>query len=157
MPRPPQIPPSWVEYAGEWFHPSRLPLAARQGAVIQPEPGRALEPSAQTQERRPGGLEGSDRGKATTGGNPTRHKRSRSAKPVVCVQLISVRKRLADEHDNLRIGFKSLIDAIAAWLGLDDADGRVLWEIRQIQGRKEGTIVVVSLHPKSEKTVLHPP
>jgi hypothetical protein len=101
-------------------------------------------------------LEGSDRREATTGANPTRHKRRRAAKPVVCVQLISVRKRLADEHDNLRIGFKALIDAIAAWLGLDDADGRVLWEIRQIQGRKEGTIMVVSLVQKSLKSVLHP-
>lgn len=66
-----------------------------------------------------------------------------------------MRKRLADEHDNLRIGFKSMIDSIAGWLGLDDADGRVQWEIRQIQGRKEGTIVVVSLAQKSEKSVLH--
>ena len=145
MPRPPQIPPSWVEYAGEWFHPSRLPLAARQGAVVQSDSGRALEPRTEAQERRPGSLEGSDRGKATTGGNPTRHKRRRSAKPVICVQLISVRKRLADEHDNLRIGFKSLIDAIAGWLGLDDADGRIRWDIRQIQGQNEGTIVVVSI------------
>ena len=151
MPRPPQIPPSWVEYAGEWFHPSRLPLAARQGTVIQQDPGRALEPSAQAQERRPGSLEGRDKGKATTGGNPKRHKRRRSAKPVVCVQLISVRKRLADEHDNLRIGFKSLIDAIAGWLGLDDADGRIRWDIRQVQGANEGTIVVVSLAEKSKK------
>jgi hypothetical protein len=151
MPRPPQIPPSWVEYAGEWFHPSRLPLAARQGAVVQSDPGRALEQSAEAQERRPGSLDGSDRRKAATPGDSTRHKRRRSAKPVVCVQLISVRKRLADEHDNLRIGFKSLIDSIAGWLGLDDADGRIRWDIRQIQGQNEGTIVVVSLENKSKK------
>ncbi len=155
MQRPPQIPPSWVAYAGEWFHPSRLPLAARQGGVVQPDQGRALEQGAQTHEAGQGCVASRDRGKAATGGDPTRFKRRRSAKPVVRVQLISVRKRLSDEHDNLRIGWKALIDAIAGWLGLDDADGRVRWEVRQIQGENEGTIVVVSLVKKGEKRVLH--
>jgi hypothetical protein len=34
---------------------------------------------------------------------------------------------MLDEHDNLRLACKSVVDAIAEFLGIDDRDGRVTW------------------------------
>ncbi len=39
------------------------------------------------------------------------------------------------DDDNLAGGFKAARDAIAQWLGVDDADPRVTWECRQEPGK----------------------
>jgi len=64
--------------------------------------------------------------------------------PVLRVALVSLRRRLVtDATDNLPTGFKGLRDAVAASLGVDDADSRVAWEYRQVQtSGREGTVVV---------------
>ncbi|MCZ7635727.1 MAG: hypothetical protein M5U12_06595, partial [Verrucomicrobia bacterium] len=50
------------------------------------------------------------------------------------------------DGDNLIAGCKHLRDAIAAWLGVDDADAQVAWEYAQIATRGiEGVAVSISL------------
>lgn len=46
-------------------------------------------------------------------------------------------KRMDD--DNLQAGLKSVRDAVAEWLGLDDADERVWWRYCQVIERKRST------------------
>ena len=48
------------------------------------------------------------------------------------VLIISIRQRLLDD-DNLCAGAKPLRDAIAARLGVDDADKRIKWEYQQLE------------------------
>lgn len=36
-----------------------------------------------------------------------------------------------DAHDGLPASCKPVIDAVATWLGIDDADPRVTWQVRQ--------------------------
>lgn len=50
------------------------------------------------------------------------------------VTLTRIAPRAIDQHDNLRAGFKSAVDAIAWWLGVDDADPRVVWRYAQSRG-----------------------
>lgn len=151
MQRPPQIPPHWIPYEGQWYHPSRLPLGARPVGQSEPNQGGTLERNGASREGGSPRLGGSGGGKAATQGNRGRYRRQRTAKPIVRVLIVAVRRTLGDEEDNLRSGFKPLIDAIAAWLGLDDSDGRIKWEIRQVQGGPPGTFVAVSLIPKTQK------
>lgn len=63
---------------------------------------------------------------------------------VVCrVSIISCRRRLLD-YVNLVAGAKGLQDAIAADLGVDDADPRVEWEFLQVKTAGcQGTIVTL--------------
>ncbi len=41
-----------------------------------------------------------------------------------------------DKHDNLRGSLKAPVDAVAEWLGRDDADPSITWEYGQRQGDK---------------------
>ena len=60
------------------------------------------------------------------------------------VFIVSIRKKLVDEHDNLRTGAKPLVDTISATLGFDDADPRISWEYGQIKTTgKPGTIIKI--------------
>jgi hypothetical protein len=54
-----------------------------------------------------------------------------------------------DEHDNLRLAAKSVIDAIAEYLGADDRDQRITWNYSQIVTR-EREIVVTRKGPVSQ-------
>lgn len=68
-----------------------------------------------------------------------------------CISLIQVRRRLLDEHDNLRISTKPTVDAITKWLGFSsDGDPLLRWEYGQIvTAGDEGMIVKIeSLKPK---------
>jgi hypothetical protein len=47
------------------------------------------------------------------------------------VRCHTPRSRIRDEHDNLRTAFKHVVDAIAAYFGIDDSDKRVRWEYAQ--------------------------
>jgi len=53
--------------------------------------------------------------------------RGRKARVVICVKIISIRKREAD-LDNIVAGAKPLRDAIAKSLGVDDGHKRIRWE-----------------------------
>jgi hypothetical protein len=68
------------------------------------------------------------------------------AKPVpalpVTVTLTRVSPGKLDEHDNLPSAFKHIVDALAAWLGLDDSDPRVTWRYAQ-QKCKRGDFGVI--------------
>lgn len=66
------------------------------------------------------------------------------ARVVHHVTIISMRRKLADAHDNLRTGAKPLADCIASYLGLDDADPAITWEYGQlVTTGPEGTIVKI--------------
>jgi len=83
------------------------------------------------------------------GGGRRRAKRTRpgpntsEAEPIVQVCILCIRQKRLDD-DNLANGCKSLRDAIAAWIGIDDGDLRIAWEYRQIISKPVGTIVIVS-------------
>lgn len=47
------------------------------------------------------------------------------------VKLTRYGVRYLDEHENLRSGFKYVVDEIARIIGVDDADPRVTWEYAQ--------------------------
>lgn len=65
--------------------------------------------------------------------------------PTVVVLFERVAPRALDSHDNLRMGLKACADAVADWLGLDDADERLRWEYRQTRGGERQYAVRVSL------------
>jgi hypothetical protein len=55
---------------------------------------------------------------------------------------------MLDEHDNLRIALKTVVDAIAEWLEVDDRDERIRWLYSQ-QITRETKIVQTSRGPVS--------
>ena len=73
-----------------------------------------------------------------------RHPRASHGRPTVT--LIVHRRQLLPDHDNLVGGCKHLRDAIAAWLGLDDADDCIRWEYHQIStSGPQGVAVTIAL------------
>lgn len=74
--------------------------------------------------------------------------RSRSKRGVGFVITITSYSRRVTDDDNRSVGAgsaKNLRDAIAASLGVDDADKRLKWEYRQQQtAGAEGTLVTIS-------------
>jgi hypothetical protein len=63
------------------------------------------------------------------------------------VIILSLRVRAITDHDNLVGGAKHLRDAIAAEMGLDDADSEIEWIYTQAvvpKKRDEGTIVRIT-------------
>lgn len=61
----------------------------------------------------------------------------------VCVLIIGVRQRPLDD-DNFQAGCKNLRDSIAASLGCDDGDKRLLWQYAQVvTAGNEGTVVLI--------------
>lgn len=62
------------------------------------------------------------------------------------VTIVSFRRRLISDQDNLVAGAKALRDAIARWLNVDDADRVVRWEYGQVQtAGEEGTVVRIEI------------
>lgn len=55
--------------------------------------------------------------------------------PVVC-RVTRRSTGVLDSHDNLPSAFKNVIDEVAKWLGIDDADPRVRWEYAQEKCKK---------------------
>jgi hypothetical protein len=63
---------------------------------------------------------------------------------VTLTRIISPRGRFLDAHDNLRDGFKSIVDGIADALGVNDGDlTRVKWEYAQMHGDDWGVHVEI--------------
>ncbi len=58
------------------------------------------------------------------------------------ITLISCRRKLLDAHDNLPYAMKPICDAIAASIGLDDADPRIQWQYEQILTKGEPGVLV---------------
>lgn len=60
------------------------------------------------------------------------------------VVIISIRRKLADAHENFRQGCKPLVDRITESLGFAaDDNPRLQWEYHQLIGKPVGTIIVV--------------
>lgn len=51
----------------------------------------------------------------------------------VTVRLTRIAPRALD-GDNLQSAFKAIRDSVASWLGVDDADERVVWKYAQAKG-----------------------
>ena len=113
---------------GVW---TRHNMGAMAGPISQPHAGNGAQSPAPGEAPSKGGV---GKGKRRT--RPTRRP--------VHVTLISVRKRPLDD-DNLTAGMKPLRDCVAAWLGVDDGDPRVVWRVEQVQGKPEGTVVLVGV------------
>lgn len=63
------------------------------------------------------------------------------------ITIVSYRHKQLDD-DNIITGAKPLRDAIATSLGVDDADPRIRWEVRQvITNGQPGTDVIISSVP----------
>lgn len=55
--------------------------------------------------------------------------------PFPCVVTMTrISPRALDGHDNLRASLKAPVDAVAGWLGTDDADPRITWRYAQERG-----------------------
>jgi hypothetical protein len=52
----------------------------------------------------------------------------------VHVKLTRIAPRPLDAHDNLRIGWKAIVDVIAEWYGIKDNDPRISFEYKQERG-----------------------
>lgn len=69
----------------------------------------------------------------------------------VSVLMVRVSPRSAtgwrglDEHDNLRASLKAPVDAVAIWLGRDDADKSIQWQYGQREGPWAVEIHVIPL------------
>jgi len=59
----------------------------------------------------------------------------RRPKLPVRVTVTRYAARSLDSHDNLTMSAKHIVDAIAQWLGIDDADKRVEWKFQELPGR----------------------
>lgn len=93
-------------------------LAPLQGAQRERDPASPLDRSHAKRQSGKGGVE-------------------------VCVLIIGVRQRPLDD-DNFEAGCKNLRDSIAASLGCDDGDKRLMWQYAQVvTGGNEGTIVLI--------------
>lgn len=125
-----EIPKGYVlQPDGSYSHPSRVGIA-------RVDPGQRTEPAGPLVE-----APRTRKGRARRLGKLWRGPR---ADPVVVVTMLSCRRRLLDD-DNLAAGFKPLRDAISETLGIDDADPRVKWEPRQIESKREETIVRIAI------------
>lgn len=50
-----------------------------------------------------------------------------------------------DAHDNLPSAFKHVVDAIAQWMGIDDADPRVKWMYAQEKCKRGQTWITIEV------------
>lgn len=109
--------------------------------------GRKLTFSESTQRRNPhlfvGAVQGAKREPNPAQALDSGPRLQKSGRPCVVVSIISCRHRILDS-DNFIAGAKSLRDAIADALTLDDADPRVIWQYEQLKTQgPEGTIVLI--------------
>lgn len=144
MKRPAYVPANWIETENGWAHPSRVRGGLGAGEP-KPNQGRSLVARAPAQEAGNAGVAVRDN---------SRHPDGRSAgagKEGVLVVTLLVRKRkLMDEHDNLKASLKPLVDAIAASLRLEDKDPRLRWQYAQV--KTTGTLGVTVTMELETKT-----
>lgn len=56
-------------------------------------------------------------------------------RPPLAITLTRVSPGKLDAHDNLRSALKSVVDAVADYFGVDDADPRIEWRYQQARGK----------------------
>ena len=78
--------------------------------------------------------------------------RAKAPELPVVVTLTRLSPGMLDEHDNLPSAFKHIVDGVAAWIGIDDADPRVTWKYAQQKCKRGqfGVILEIESHQKSE-------
>lgn len=126
--RPSHVPSSWIEGpSGVWNHPSRV-RGGLGSSIPEPNPGRALVESASAQEAGNAGVARSD-----DAGNTSGRCGGKGKEGVLVVTFFVRKRKLMDEHDNLKASLKPLVDAIAASLRLEDKDPRLRWQYAQVK------------------------
>lgn len=63
----------------------------------------------------------------------------------VHIRLTRLSSGTLDAHDNLPSAFKHVVDALAAWLNVDDADPRVVWSYKQEKARPGAHSIVLEI------------
>lgn len=63
----------------------------------------------------------------------------------IVVKLVRIAPRALDGHDNLRSGFKGVVDGVADWLKVPDNDPRLEWQYEQRQGPVKTYAVLVEV------------
>lgn len=63
----------------------------------------------------------------------------------VTVTLTRRSPGVLDAHDNLPSAFKHIVDGLATWLGIDDADPRVTWKYAQQRCTRSDFGVIVEV------------
>ena len=69
-------------------------------------------------------------------------------RPPLVVTLTRIGPRRLDV-DNLAGGFKAVIDQVAAWLGVDDGDPRMVWQFAQKRGRPNEYALAVKIEERT--------
>lgn len=64
------------------------------------------------------------------------------------VLLTRVSPGTLDKHDNLRAALKHVVDEVAAYFGVDDADKRVEWRYAQVQGKPSCVRIELSVEDR---------
>lgn len=65
------------------------------------------------------------------------------------VTLTRIAPRSIDQHDNLRAGCKSAVDAVADWLDVDDASALVEWRYEQRRGKPKEYAALIEIAPRA--------
>lgn len=111
---------------GEWYKPKRIGVGGLVADKPKQNQRRTLEPES----------------KAPQGGG---RGVGRISRPLIRITLIRFGGKAMDS-DNFIGGCKPIRDAIAASLGLDDADSWIDWEYSQVRTRgRRGTIVKMEM------------
>lgn len=71
--------------------------------------------------------------------------RERPKLPVVVTVTRLAPRMIRDRHDNLRSGFKGVIDEIARWLGCDDGSDAVRWVVEQQKHGGYGIEILIEI------------
>lgn len=127
---------------GNWSHPSRV-------RVSRLDPGVGSQPAGPQHSQVEAGKGGQGRSRRGAGpgrkarvAQPRRRGSQGPGRARIAITLIVIRSRLLDD-DNSIVGCKSLRDAVAEWIGLDDGDPALMWSYQQVVGRQPGTIVLI--------------
>lgn len=143
--RPPHVPANWIEGpAGVWNHPSRVRGGLGAGQS-EPNQGRSLVEGAPAPKKGNACLAGSD-----DAWNSSGRSGGQSSKAILIVTFLVRKRKLMDEHDNLRASLKPLADAIAASVNLEDKDSRLTWQYEQVKtsGVPGVTVTLELIEPK---------
>ena len=71
--------------------------------------------------------------------------RQAKAKPTGRITLTRIAPRPIDKHDNLPIGFKAVVDEVAAWLGVPDNHPGITWLYANRKGKPKQYAVEITI------------
>jgi hypothetical protein len=91
------------------------------------------------------GLPARNRKQTTIRNRPRSDKLSKRGLPVIAISLVTFRPVAIDDDNNVG-SLKTVRDAVAASLGVNDRDSRIRWEYGQVESRAgTGTLIKITL------------